>query len=280
MAERRSASVERSRPCARASRSAAGAACSVSGNAVTPPVAVGRLAQPGLTFPRVFRNARAIAPAQPSGSLSAGSAPAPRTRTYLPEGRSPATVRSVALGACTACSPASTSAGAVASVAPSGSTGSGVAGCGLPLQAASPSARSQVGPVNGPPSTVAAGAGGASSWQELARACAAWRAAGGAASATSRASGSASPASAAVAAAGSWASACAPARTVRRASTSSSIRPCTCRGCVRRRAARRVTAAAPGPSAFASARASARPSPPKSAALGPPSSTSARTRSP
>ena len=84
-------------------------------------------------------------------------------------------MRSVALGASTPASPARTSAGAPPSAAPAGSTGSGVAGCGQPLHAARPSARSQVAPVNGPPSTAALASGGASSWQLLARACAAWR---------------------------------------------------------------------------------------------------------
>ena len=57
---------------------------------------------------------------QPPASPSAGCAPPPRTRTNAPFGSSAATLRSVAVGARTPSSPASTSAGAPASAAPAG----------------------------------------------------------------------------------------------------------------------------------------------------------------
>ena len=109
-----------------------GEAASVVGNALGPRACVRRLAHPALTRPRVWRKERASVAAQPPGSLSAGRAPAPRTRTNVPLGSSAATLRRVAVGARTSSSPASTSAGAPARAAPAGSTGSGADGCGQP----------------------------------------------------------------------------------------------------------------------------------------------------
>ena len=126
---------------------------------------VRRLAQAGLACPRICRNARAIVAAQPSGSLSAGKRRR-RARARTSPGSSPATLRSVAVGARTPSSPASTSAGAPASAAPAGSTGSGRR-CGQ-LDRRPARARAARSPRERPAVDLRAGAGAASSWQALA----------------------------------------------------------------------------------------------------------------
>ena len=242
----------------------------------------GRLAQPGLTWPRVCRNARAIVAAQPAGSLSAGRAPAPRTRTKRPAGSSAASLRSVDVGARDvelarrARAPAPRRALRRPAARDPGSPPP-ASSC----RPARPSARRQVAPLNGPPSTCAAGAGAASSWQELASGLS------GLARGRRR-RGRDEPRERhgiAVQRGGRGARQLCQRRERPRAPRRARGRRRRCgrrraAGASRSRAARRATTPWAGPSAFASACASARAVTGRSSvAGGPPSSTRARSRS-